>query len=356
LAQFVALMLLALACFRRFGQDRFLYLAAAAVGAGTGAKQPGVFVLTAVLLTSILTLPLRAWRMQILRLSAVCAVAFGVFVATTPGVLLDPFNFLHDARQISSIYGAGHGQFTATGPLQHWGWVITYLTVEFFSPFHAVSMLMAAVALLGCVTWARRDPRFVLPLLIFPTLFLGIFCSKYVVMIARNYLQIPPIMSLFAARGVSEILGWLENRWARRGLKLALAGVALAQAVWLITSAESIRHFDMKAYVRQAIAYVAKHPKEQFRISPQVRRVARSEHLHLPANAVAAPLGDAVVMFGRSEMGDPGLYKENDPWLTDAVFGPREVNFNWYAVWGGHDRVVVMPIAKARAGAVPIAR
>jgi hypothetical protein len=356
LAQFVALMLLALALFRRFRQDRWLYLAAAAVGAGTGAKQPGVFLLVTVLLTSILSLPLKDWRRQIPRLAAICAISFAVFVATTPGVLLDPFAFLRDARLISTVYGAGHGQFTASGPIQHWLWVITYLTVEFFSPFHLVSVLMAACAVFGCVTWTRRDFRFALPLLVFPLLFLGIFCSKYVVMIARNYLQIPPIMSLFAARGISEIFVWLKNRWARRALSLALAGVALAQAVWLVTSAESIRHYDPKAYVRQAIAYVARHPKEQFRISPQVRKIARQEHLVLPPNAVNAPLGQAVVMFGRAEMGDPGLYKENDPWLTDAIFGPREVNFNWYAVWGGRDRVVVMPIAKARAGAVPMAR
>lgn len=356
LTQFAALSLLFLALFRRLGKDRWLYLAALAAGFGTGAKQPGVFLLLPVLLASILSLPLKRPIKQSLRLAALCAVAFGAFVVTTPGVIVDPFVFLTDARRISTVYGAGHGQFTASSPWQHVGWVITYLSVEFFSPYHAVSLVLTACAVLGAVQWFRRDWRFASLLLVFPVIFLGFFCSKYVVMICRNYLQIAPMLCLLAARGVSEIFGWLKSRWLRVGLALGLAGVAVAQAVFLVSAAESIRHIDYDRYVREAIAYVAAHPKEQFRVSARVRALAEKQHLPMPANVTQAPGGQAVVMFGGADMGSPDLYKENDPWLTDAIFGPREVNFNWYAVWAGHDRVVVMPIEKARAGVVPLAR
>jgi len=279
-----------------------------------------------------------------------------VFVATTPGILLDPFTFFEDAQRISTVYGAGHGQFTASSAWQHWGWVATYLSVDFFSPFHAVSMALFGCAVLGAYFWARRDWRFVAPMLLFPIAFLGFFCSKYVVMIARNYLQITPFLALFAARGVAEVLARLKHRAARLALAVALVAVAVAEGVFLIRAAESIRHFDPELYVREAIAYVAAHPKEQYRVSRRVRASASKQHLPMPANVTGAPGGQAVVMFGRADMGSSDLYKENDPWLTDAVFGPREVNFNWYAVWGGRDRVVVMPIEKARAGAVPLAK
>jgi hypothetical protein len=356
LTQFAALLLLALALFRRLRQERWLYLAAVAVGFGVGAKQPGVFLLVPVLLTSVLSLPIKQPFRQMLRLAGLCAVAFAVFVVTTPGVLLEPFVFLSDARSISTIYGDGHGGFTTNDGWQHLRWVLTYLSVEFFSPFHAVSIALSMCAMLGAVVWLRKDWRFATPLLAFPVLFLYFFCSRYVVVIARNYLQITPFFSLLAARGVAEIFERLNNRWVRWAGISALGAVALAQAVFLIRAAESIRHIDPAAYVREAIAYVAAHPAEQFRVSNKVRVLARTQHLPMPANVTEAPGGQAVVMFGRADMGPPGLYKENDPWLTDAVFGPREVNFNWYAVWGGNDRVVVMPIEKARAGAVPLAK
>ena len=355
LTQFSALTLFALALFRRRRDERWLYLAAAAVGFGTGAKQTGIFLFIPVISISILSLPLNEPLRQLRRAALLFAIVVGAFIITTPGVLLEPFTFFGDGQKIALIYGVGHGQFTAASPWQHWAWVWTYLSVEFFSPYHPVSIAMTGCAMLGIVVWARRDARFVLPWLAFPVIFLLIFCNKYVVMICRNYLQFTPIMCVLAARGLAEIEGRLKYRWLRWGLAGILSVIALAQAVFLIRAGESIRHVDYDAYVREAVEYVAKHPKEQFRVSEKVRARAANQHLALPANVVTAPGGQAVVMFGRAEMGPPGLYKENDPWLTDAVFGPRDVNFNWYAVWGGNDRVVVMPIEKARAGAVPLA-
>ena len=41
---------------------------------------------------------------------------------------------------------------------------------------------------------------------------------------------------------------------------------------------------------------------------------------------------------------------------TRAIFGPREVNFNWYSTWdSGRDRVVVMTSKKAKAASVDLA-
>ncbi len=356
LTQFSALVLFLLALFRRRHHELWLYLAAAAVGFGTGAKQPGIFLFVPVIMASVMSLPLRAVLAQIRRGALLFATVVGAFIVTTPGVLLEPFTFFGDGQKIAAIYSAGHGQFTAHSAWQHWGWVWTYLSVEFFSPYHAVSIAMTCCAALGLVLWVRRDWRFTVPFLIFPLLFLFIFCNKYVVMICRNYLQFAPILCVFAARGVAEVHYQLRNRWARLALAVGLSGLALAQAVFLIRAGESIRHVDYSLYVRQAIDYVAAHPKEQFRVSKNVMRLVKDQHLAVPANVVEAPGGQACVMFGRKDMGDPGLYKENSPWLTDAVFGPLDVNFNWYAVWGGNDRVVVMPLATARAGAVPMAQ
>ncbi|MES1173866.1 MAG: glycosyltransferase family 39 protein [Myxococcales bacterium] len=356
LTQFSALTVFALALFRRDRTDRWLYLAAAAVGFGTGSKQPGIFLFVPVILTSVLTLPLRAVLKQIRRGATLFAIVVGCFVLTTPGVLLEPFTFFGDGQKIAAIYGAGHGQFGAHSAWQHWGWVWTYLSVEFFSPYHAISIATMACAALGLVIWVRRDWRFTVPLLIFPLVFLGIFCAKYVVMICRNYLQFTPILSVLAASGLATIFELLKNRWLRLALGSGLGVIAVAQAVFLIRAGESIRHVDYSAYARQAIAYVAAHPGEKFRVSDHVRKLAAEQQLAMPPNVAKAPEGQAVVMFGRGDMGYPGDYKENNPWLTDAVFGPLDVNFNWYAVWGGNDRIVVMPIEIARAGGVPLAR
>ena len=80
-----------------------------------------------------------------------------------------------------------------------------------------------------------------------------------------------------------------------------------------------------------------------------------AQHLPLPANVLKKGRGaDAVVYLGRAESGGPYNPRTNNPWLTRAVFGPQEMNFNWYSSWAGQDRVVVMSVQHARASHVPL--
>ena len=122
-----------------------------------------------------------------------------------------------------------------------------------------------------------------------------------------------------------------------------------------MSAAESIRHVDPNNDVRRAIAYVAAHPKIRFKLSTQVKTVAQRQHLALPPNAKVESGADQVIFFPLAEGPDPWHSKTNDPWLTKAVFGPREINFNWYSTWLGHDRVVVMTMAKAKTAGITFA-
>ncbi|MEP6653452.1 MAG: glycosyltransferase family 39 protein [Myxococcales bacterium] len=355
LAQFAALMVFMLAMFHRRRRPVWLYLAAAAVGLATGSKQQGVFLMLPVLLAAVLLRPANPPGGRLGRAVTACVVAFAVFMVTTPGIVLDLFAFLRDTKDLSRIYGGSHGGFSVATTWQHWRVVLIYLGVAYFSPSHIVGMAISASALLGAVMWVRKDRRFAIILLSFPLLFLIFFCAKYRVAIARNYLVLAPFICLLAARGLGEVMNRLPARWGKWSLGSALAAVAILQAIWLIRAGESVRHVDQKAYVRQAIAYVADHPKTRFRISDRIRAVVNELKLVVPANVTSAPDFQSVVLFLKGDMGYPEHLITNDPWLTQATFGPHEVNTEYYSVWGGHDRVAVMTRAKARQSRLPCA-
>jgi hypothetical protein len=192
-------------------------------------------------------------------------------------------------------------------------------------------------------------------MLIFPVVFVLFFCGKYRVMIARNYLFITPFLVLFTARGVTEVIQRLRQRWLRWLLAGALTVALGAQAIWLVTAAESIRHFDLPTYARQAVAYASSHPGARFRFSERVRALIADQQLALPPNVGDGPGPDMVVFLARADGPGPWRMKTNDPWLTKAVFGPREVNFNWYTTWDSRDRVVVMTTERARASEIRLA-
>jgi hypothetical protein len=137
---------------------------------------------------------------------------------------------------------------------------------------------------------------------------------------------------------------------------LSVGGLFAAQAIWLIRAGESIRHVDPKEYVRKLVAYVTEHPDTRFRVSNRVRALASELRLALPPNVTDRVDADAFAFFARTEGPDGAKWRTNDPWQAQAIFGPREVNFAWYPSWSGHDRIVVLSAAKAKATGAPLAQ
>lgn len=356
LVQFAALTVFMLALFRRTNRALWLYGAALAAGLGTGTKYTGVFLLVPVLLAGALSLPLRKVRAQALRATLLCLLAFGVYLLTTPATVLDPFRFVTETRSISTYYMHTHGGYTARSALRHMAIVLSYFSFAYFSPFPLLSVALFCVMLGGGALWLLRDVRFGATVAGFPFVFLMFFCIRYRVVMVRNYLFVVPFLSLLVARGFADLMHWLPRRWLRWGVAGAMAAAFLIQGEWIAAAGESIRDVGDDAFVAQALDYVARRPTESFRVSGLVRSMALKLHRSLPANVVADNAGGHVVFFPRSEGPGPWQWKTNDPWLTEQVFGPKEVNFNWYASWAGHDRVVVMTLEKARSTGVPLAK
>jgi hypothetical protein len=189
-------------------------------------------------------------------------------------------------------------------------------------------------------------------------------------MIVRNYLLIVPFIGLLAARGIGDVAGRLANgpagvppsarrlmlRGAHAAFLAALGVAAVAQASYLVGAANSIARPDVNADARAAVRYVAGHPRRTYRLSPRVRALAAAQQITLPANITDGAAADAVVFFAIADGPGARRWTTNDPWLTEATFGPREVNFNWYSSWDGRDRIAVMTVDKARAAGVALAR
>ena len=357
--QFSALALLMLALFHRSGaaKPRWLYAAAVAAGLATGSKYPCVFVLVPVMLSSVLTLPLRPVRAQLTRLVAVVGITVVVYLVTTPATLFDPFNFIEKSQWITAAYKKGHvASHAARSVWHHWELVLIYLSLAYFSPYPALSLALFAGVVGGAIVWLRDDRRVGAVLLSLPVVFLLVFCFRILGVVVRNYLFLVPFLALLAARGIAEAARLLPFRWARWSFAAAVAFAFLLEAVWLVRAGESIRHFDPMSQVRSAVAYVGDHDKTQFRLSHQVRELAAQQHLQLPPNVTEGPDAAMVVFFARAEGPSQYDWKTNDFWLTKAVFGTREVNISWYGGWIGRDRVVVMTMEKAKAAQIELAR
>ncbi|MEY2505278.1 MAG: hypothetical protein QOJ05_239 [Verrucomicrobiota bacterium] len=354
LAQFSALCLLLLALHHRRGHSGWLWAAAIAAGFATGTKYPGVLLLAPVMFCAALQSPATLWQ-RAARVVIVGILSVASYLVTTPGTVLDPIVFAEALAKVRATYTGGWYGYTVTAGYPHLWVLLRYLAVNLFSPYTPIAAVFFASAIAGGVLWWREDRKFAAIVTGFPVLFATFFCWKYNVFIVRNFLLLAPFLAVLSARGLAEAL--LRLRWPAARVTLAVAiGCALAaNAAWLISAGESIRHPDDGAAALDAVAYVRDHPRTRFRVSTKVTSLAAGRGLALPSNAVQAN-ADEIVFFARAEGAQSSAWSVNDPWLTRAVFGPREINFNYYSTWEGFDRVVVMTLVKAKAAGIPLAQ
>ena len=339
----------------RRGQAGWLWAAAIVAGLAAGTKYQGALLVGPVMLCGMLWTP-ATLRQRAASVVAIGALSVASYLVTTPGTVLDPIIFTEWlTKEVNHYTTTGHGGYTIAAGFPHLGLLLRYLAFVLFSPHAPVAMLFFAFAVIGGLLCWRENRRLAAFLVGFPVLYAIFFCWSYSVFIVRNFLLLAPFLALLSARGLAEALQRL--RWPAARLALAImVGCALAaNAVWLISAGESIRHRDDGTAAIEALEYVRNHPHTRFRVSQKVTSLAAGRGLALSPNAVQADANE-VVFFARTEGGSPYSWTVNDPWLTRAVFGPREINFNYYSNWAGSDRVVVMTLAKARAAGVPLAQ
>jgi 4-amino-4-deoxy-L-arabinose transferase-like glycosyltransferase len=353
--QFCALTLWLLLWYLRNGRPNTLYGAAVATGLAIGTKFPVAPLLGVLLLVGASKLSPYRLREQLSRALILGCLAVGSYLVTTPATLLEPFKFLELAQYISTRYQHGHyGSTVGLGP-DHLYRVLLYFAVSYFSPYRVLSLLLAAGVVAGGFVWWRKSRAVALLLIGFPLLFLSFFCFHYAAFQARNYLLLAPSFALLLAGALGALVDALTHVTARALVWAALAGAAGANAVFLVSAAESIRHRSELDDVRQALAYATARPETHFKLSNDIREIARRAQLTLPSN-VTARKPDHVMFFAPSEGPLAWDWPANDPFAVERTFGPREVNLDWYPTWLGDRHILLMTLEEARHIGVPFVR
>lgn len=342
--QFAALTLLFSVCLTR-EPDRRLWRGVAALGAALacGTKYPAGLLLLPVLYAASQA---RERVRAVLETAAVFALGF---LLTTPGTVLEPAKFLEDVRLMRDWYADfGLLGYSIAPGLPHLSRMAEYLGLVLFSPYPPVAFAVALLAVLGAIRVMRTERQAVVLLLLFPVAYLGYF-SLQRVMVVRNLLLLAPFLVVLAARG----LAWI----GRPALAVGAAALLALNAVWLVRAGESIRYRGSDRYVAGLAAYVDARPARQFLVSPRVfEELARDGRTRPNLSRQLLPTTDAVVAHAFEAMRQMVEWPANVRGLTEATFGPQEVNFNYYPTWLGNDRILVMSLEGARKARVRLLR
>ena len=345
LMQFAVLTVLLATCALNDGRDLWLFSAATVAGLGFATKYPGGLLILPVTLTAFFTGgDLRKLMTRIIKVISIFVI---VFVVVTPATILRPSKLAEGVLFEMKHYATGHGGHTVGRGFDHAWYMLTYFSTVLWSPYVAIAVLMFIITVIGFVRIMVQDWRKGAVLLIFPISYL-LYFSTQGTMVIRNLLAVVPFFAIAAAYGgqlIAEIISrrqlpishLLLRAWA------GLLVIALCfNAYWLIASAETIVHRHSDRFVHEAARYIRINSDRRFLLSPRVKRDIAVLEPSLNNVTLDPAQADAFVLYAREGMMRWHDWPANRPNLTQACFGPREINFNMYPGWWGDDRILVI--------------
>jgi Dolichyl-phosphate-mannose-protein mannosyltransferase len=354
----LTLFLLAIAWKRRSAAA--LRLAAVAAGFACGSKYPGGLLLLPVLLVPILQ-PVKdggIWRL-VLRCAGLSLLFAAAFLVTTPGAALQPIKFYQSLVIDHAVYAKAmmYG-YTVSPGLPHLWKIFLYFGTSVFSTFQPVALLFFGLALVGTCAVIGDDPRGACVVLLFPILY-ALYFASLPTMIVRNYLVLVPFVMFLAGRG----LAWLHRRLpssAARTALVALVSVLIAvNAVDQVRASLSVAHRgDTTRYLEDFARYAANEPNRTLLVSDRLSRDLNAIGRWPQPNMVAAKPGplpafnEYVSYYSETVIPRQHTWQTNRPGTFLAVFGPREVNLDYYTGWWGDDRIISLSASAAAENGV----
>jgi 4-amino-4-deoxy-L-arabinose transferase-like glycosyltransferase len=289
------------------------------------------------------------------------AVAMGVYLAITPGTLLDPIRFAQDVFVEWKDYANGHGIFHGVSPYDihnHWLYLVRlweYFTLALLSPQPAIATVLLVVSIFGVIaSWRRSRP--LAAALGFLMIFYSIFFSLHIVFIVRNFLILLPVFAYLGGVGFDALIERELNiplGWPRQLAVLAtgvLLAIAFAWNAWQqIASGLSIADAHRQPLARQVAEFLTQQASMPTALSSRLASDLVAIGAPLPAN-VTEPSRAVRYIFLASEIAStdanlafwPATRHDTFEWI-----GPREVNLNYYPTWGGADHAIILNINTA---------
>jgi hypothetical protein len=274
----------------------------------------------------------------------------GVFLAISPGALIEPVRFSRDVIYEMRHYALrGHDIYTVQPGWPHLQAMLDYLAFSLSSPIPLISALLGALAVYGAgaAYRARRDAFLIL--CIIPTLYV-LYLSSQRVMIVRNLLVVLPFVALLLAWAVQSLtrskqpLQWLAF--------CGLSGVCITSAMHFKASSDTLLEPSANAHTSTHLrAFMDAHPGSTIAISrsihdelmqtgtarkwPSAKSTGRAEHLVYRLGEFQIPPELATRPPYLAEFANRrGIYQ--------VLGGANDIDINFYPSWSGKSRILVV--------------
>jgi hypothetical protein len=168
-----------------------------------------------------------------------------------------------------------------------------------------------------------------------------------------------PFATVLVVQGVAWIRERLPGRRAQVGWACAVSALLLVNVGDQIQAAASVAHpADTTALVADFARYAERHSDQRILVSESLAAGLRQQGQWPKANLQVMPAGRPGKFNEYASFYSETVIPRELDWPTNrrrsfvAVFGPRDVNLDYYTGWKGHDRIISFAPALARAAGV----
>ena len=321
----------------------------AAVAAGT--KYPAAVFALPVGVTAMLRFP---WKSETPLRSVVLLAGLGgifllTFVCSTPGILFEPMQFIHDVTFEIHHYAQGHGVHTISPGPKHLVRLLDYLFCSSLSGVVACSIIFGILSIAGVFHLFFRDWRLAVVVLSAPAVYMT-YLSIQRVMTVQNYTVLIPIVAVLAAHGAVSVVEHVRWRAARGAVWAVVAAAIVVSLGWQVHAANTVRmrsDIDHGANVRR---YLKRHKGDSFFLTEEVCGLLSEKTNRTPmSNLVDDPSAADFVLVSSAEVPWRRRWQEwetNKRGLYELVSGSLEVDFNYYSCWAGDSKIVAVEASR----------
>jgi hypothetical protein len=325
---------------------RRIFWSACIAGIAAGSKYTAGIICVNILI--FMAVNLKPWksgdqRIAFIRQLFLVGVVFAItFFITTPGCIYHMKTFVWGIHEQRRIYAGGHVLSDTVNPgLEHFSKITAYFGLVLFSPLPAASIAISALCLVGVLNALLKKEWNIFALFLAMLIYI-IYVSTFRVMIVRNLLYVLPYFVVLAAYGLFSLHEFARNKrgiLAVDAVLLCLVALSLhfvVDASWSIHTKDSI---DMK---KDLALYLKENGGNRHVFSKGVGQL-------LPSGYEPAPVADNLtiyLVFLKNEV-KPEHYPKIAFNQYTTIAGPEDVNFDYYPVWSGADRIVIMKLKNA---------
>jgi hypothetical protein len=337
---------------------RWLYACALVVGLATGTKFTAIVLLCPVLLLSASRLGDRnAWRIT-REAVTLTWVTLATTLAMNPGLLFDTAQVAADwgwaAHDYQRSTVPGLDPYRVEGSWRHFWQATTYLGTSALSPWRGIAFVLDACGVVGLVISMRRNRWLTISLASVGVIYLATVVQGGL-MIPRNYLPVLPVWALFIMLGAESLTR--SRKVARVALVFGAVWVGI-NAQHMIATAATV--YDKPTFVETMVElkeYVSERPHLRFLAESSVLQLAdqtgnslRQQSNIIERKAAVDADYDHWIYTLRDFRGMAPEFRKHG--YFTKVFGPQEVNYDYYPDWIGTNRMTrIFILERERASA-----